>query len=84
MPGVRCVLLALCSVCCVQSAAITQEPLDYAACIDCEFCKLCDGCMTSVTVVGTEFEIWPTSWNYEVNVRHTRYARHCQSGLFER
>lgn len=51
----------------VESAAITQEPLDYAACIDCEFCKLCDGCMTSVTVVGTEFEIWPTSWNYEVN-----------------
>jgi hypothetical protein len=64
----------------VQSAAITQEPLDYAACINCEFCKLCDGCMTSVNVVGTEFEIWPTSWNYEINVRH---ARPCPSGLFE-
>jgi tRNA A-37 threonylcarbamoyl transferase component Bud32 len=51
----------------VESAAITQEPIDYTACLNCPYCASCDACMTNITVVGTEFEEWPTMWNYEAN-----------------
>lgn len=53
----------------VESAAVTQEPLDYPACLECAFCNTCDSCMTSVKVTGTQFETWPTAWNYYTNVR---------------